>query len=156
MFQGILRYSSYSPEDALIPRFPPNPQTVTKEFWGDCNRSCLLFIVNLWKALCFFLALTSLNEHYDMTMTNSLHKTTLGFVRNLSFFCDSTLYAQMLHECIWPYLIGWGLVQWRCVCSLGLSAVSTQMMSHLVFCVQGQTLQEQKPCWTPYWNKELF
>lgn len=68
----------------------------------------------------------------------------MKFLFRTLFCCDNTLYSQMLHECIWPYLIGWGLLQGRCVCSLGLSAVSTQIMHHLILCVQGQTLCRNK------------
>lgn len=71
----------------------------------------------------------------------SFHKCChFGFV----VFSYNTLYSQMLPECIWPHLIGWGLLQGRCVCSLGLSAVSTQIMHHLILCVQGQTLCRNK------------
>lgn len=60
----------------------------------------------------------------------------------------------MLHECVWPLLIGWGLLR-RCFCSLGLSAVGTQIMPHLVskgrHCAgtkgSPNTLLEQKVFW---------
>lgn len=87
--------------------------------------SCLFPVTVLFKSILGF--------WYD----NQLHKATSVFVGNL-VFCDSTLYSPLLHECIWPYLIGWGLAQWRCVSSLGLSAVCTQIMHHLILCVQGQ------------------
>lgn len=69
------------------------------------------------------------------------------------FPSDNTLYSQMLHECVWPLLIGWGLLQ-RYLCSLGLSTVSTQIMP--VWFPRADAAQEQKACRTPCWNKEIL
>lgn len=93
--------------------------------------------------MCCFLIAVLFNSVLGFRYDSLLHEATLAFVGNL-VLCDNTLYSQMFHECIWPYLIGWGLVQWRCVSSLGLSAVSTQIMHHLILCVQGQTQCKNK------------
>lgn len=55
---------------------------------------------------------------------------------------DNTLCSQMLHECVWPHLIGPGLVQCKCACSLG--AVNSQRTNDSLFGIQGQTLHMNK------------
>lgn len=55
---------------------------------------------------------------------------------------DNSLCSQMLHECVWSHLIGRGLVQYKCACSLG--AVSSQRTNDSLFGIQGQTLHMNK------------
>lgn len=55
---------------------------------------------------------------------------------------DNTLCSQMLHECVWLHLIGLGLVQYKCACSLG--AVNRQCTTDSLFGIQGQTLHMNK------------
>lgn len=105
------RYSSSSPEDSLIPRFPSRSTHRKKERRAQIYR------------------------------TRSQESGFAASCRRLLSY-DNTLCSQMLHECIWPHLIGRGLVQYKCACSLG--AVSSQHTNDSLFGIQGQTLHMNK------------
>lgn len=108
------RYSSSSPEDSLIPRFPSrSTHTHTQK-----------------KAL-----------GTDLQSTFSQESGFAASCRRLLSY-DNVLCSQMLHECVWPHLIGRGLVQYKCACSLG--AVSSQHTNNSLFGIQGQTLHMNK------------
>lgn len=161
--QMILRYSSYSPEDALIPPFFTSvgtpfqktfEDTMTKQIYKAWVEFRILFketwvcmLVCVCVSVCMPVCMSPLHGRHLLNLHYDINMTTLSFLRQSIVFTGVT----------WMYL---ALANWLRVGAVKMcvqpQAVRTQMMPHLVFCVQGQTQTEQKPCWTPCWNKETF
>lgn len=109
VFQMIPRYSSWSPGGCPNPSFSTpvhrplqksSEETVTEQVCKPRVEFRILFT---------FLSCSdrrAVNLRFDKSVA---HKSV--FMRPYFLSCDNMLYRQMLHECIWPYLIGRGLVQ---------------------------------------------
>jgi len=80
-----------------------------------------------------------------MNTTNQLHKATPIFVEKIFLFYDNTLYSQMLHECIWPYLIGRGFASVKmCVQPWAVSSRLTNDAPFGILCPRPGTEQGQR------------
>lgn len=94
---------------------------------------------------------------YDMTMTSQLHKATSVFLGGIfSFLWQHIVFTDVtwMHLALpnWP---GIGAVK-MCVQPWAVSSQHTNDAPFGILCPRPDTVQEQKACWTPCWNKEIF
>lgn len=152
-------YSSYSPEDALMSRFPPqstNPfekQTVTEQVYNPLAEIGILFA----GYCCFILIVALLAQitkwfRYDKSVAEG----------SASLCWESFLMWQhiVFTDVTWMHL---ALPNWLGTGSAKMCeqpwAVSSQHTNNVLFdslCARSDSVERQKTCWTPFWNKEPF
>lgn len=143
-------YSSNSPEDTLIPCFPAQSTDRLKRVLRRLQQNRF---TTSGKNLGFYLRKAAL---LFLLLTGNLPESTLWYKcdksiakRRHQFLCGilSFLWWRIVStDVTWMHLV---LLNWLQIgavkmLSLGPSAVSAQIMIHLIFCVQGQMLSRNK------------
>lgn len=143
-------YSSNSPEDTLIPCFPAQSTDRLKRVLRRLQQNRF---TTSGKNLGFYLRKAAL---LFLLLTGNLPESTLWYKcdksiakRRHQVLCEilSFLWWRIVStDVTWMHLalLNWLRIGAAKMLSLGPSAVSAQIMIHLIFCVQGQMLSRNK------------
>lgn len=151
-------YSSYSPEDTLMFRFPPQStvpfenQTVTEQVYNPLAKIGILFA-----GFCCFILIAALLDNakwfrYDKSVAEGNASLCWEFFLMWQHF--------VFTDVTWMHL---ALPNWLETGAAKMCeqpwAVSSRHTNNVPFdspCARSDTVQGQKACWTPCWNKEPF